>query len=271
MTVTIKKELVTPELAAKWLNANTDNRSLRDGVVERYANDMKTLRWTQCPAPICFYEDGGLGDGQHRLYAVIESEMAQEFFVARGFNRADGLNFDVGLGRTLVDNGRISGLDTGLSHNLIACARAVQSGEASRRGGGSSNAEKLEIVAEHREACNWAISHLPPSKNIYNSAILGAVARAWYWEADKERLDKFCKAISSGFSDGDADSAAIAMRNYMIQHAGIAAGSSMWRDTFMKAMNAIEYFMKRKKLTYIKGVKEEAYPLKKKRSLKKAA
>ena len=269
MPVKTTREQVTPKMAEAWLNANKSNRSLREGVVEQYAADMRAGRWTNCTQPIAFYDDGDLADGQHRLYAIVESGEPQEFNIMRGLCRADGLNIDTGLGRTLVDNGRISGLDTGLSAGLVGAARACQTGMPSA--GRLSNAQKLEIVAEHREACEWAISKLPHTKNICNSAVLGAVARAWYYENDLDRLEKFCKALGTGFSDGDADSAAIAMRNYMLERPGMAAGPAMWRDTFLKVQNAISYFMKRQRLTVIKGVKDEAYPLKKKRAAKKAA
>lgn len=270
MAFTQTLEKVTPAMAERWLNANTGNRSMRHGVAERYSADMKAGKWTQCTAPIAFYDNDELADGQHRLFAVVESGTTQTFIILRGLDRVSGLNIDTGLGRTLVDNGRISGLDTNLSHTLIATARAVQSGEATRRGGTESNAQKLLVVDEHREACQWAVSNMPDTKNIKNSAVLGAVARAWYWEQDKDRLAEFCRVVATGFSEGHGDSAAVAMRNYLIQHAGLASGSSMWRDTFLKVMNAIQYFMKRQKLTYIKSVKDEAYPLKKKRQLKKA-
>lgn len=259
--------LVTPKLAAQWLDANLTNRSLRQGVVEQYANDMKANRWTNCTAPIAFYADGDLADGQHRLWAVVESETSQSFIIVRGLAREDGLNIDTGLGRTVVDNGRISGLDPGLSPALVGTARATAHGMPSS--GRLSNAQKLEIVNEHREAASWAISKMPHTKNICNSAVLGAVARAWYYETDMERLEKFCKALGTGFSDGDADSAAVALRNYLLSNGGLASTTAMWRDTFLKVQNSIHYFMKRQRLTVIKGVKEEAYPLKKRRATAK--
>lgn len=264
MAIDVKVERVGPKKAEAWINANKTNRSLRDGIVEQYAADMRAGRWTQCTAPIGFYADGDLADGQHRLYAIIESGTEQQFTIMRGLDRADGLNIDMGLSRSLVDNGRISGMDPNLSHNIIAIARAVETGMGST--GRMSNAQKLDMVAEHRAAAEWANSHMPHTKYVCNSAVLAAVARAWYVERDYERLDKFCKVLGTGHSDGDADSAAISMRNYLvIQHPGTAASSPMWRDTFLKVQNAIAYFMKRQRLTVIKGVKDEAYPLRRKR------
>lgn len=271
MAMEVTKEAITPAKAERWLNANPSNRNMREGVAEQYAADMKAGRWTQCTDSISFYADGELADGQHRLWAIVDSGTTQTFVVIRGLAREDGLNIDVGLGRTLVDNGRISGADTGLSHNIIATARAVATGLPSS--GRLSNAQKLALVAEHREASEWAISKTPHTKNVCNSASLAAIARAWYAETDLERLEKFAKVLGNGFSDGDADSAAISMRNYFLNNPGIAASTPMWRDTFLKVQNAIHYFMRRQRLVTIKGVKDEAYPLRKKRAppLRRAA
>lgn len=92
-------ETVTPKLAEAWINANKSNRKLREGLVEKYACDMRAGKWTQCPEPISFYADGDLADGQHRLFAIIESDTTQEFPIARGLSREAGLNINTGAGR----------------------------------------------------------------------------------------------------------------------------------------------------------------------------
>lgn len=272
MAVTTSTERVTPAKAERWLNSNCNNRSLRDGVVEAYAEDMRTGNWTRCVQPIAFYEDGDLADGQHRLYAIVESGTEQDFVIMRGLSRRDGLNIDTGLARTVVDNARISGVDPHLSNNLVATARAIDSGETGGGGKRLTNAQKLMLVDEHRDAAQWAIATLPRAKNIFNVPVLAAIGRAWYHESDLDRLTKFCQVLATGFGEEAEDhTAAIAMRNYLLNNAGMASTSAMWRDTFLKAMNAVKYFMGRKRLTVIKGVAEEAYPLKKKKPARKAA
>ena len=66
-------ENISPQQAEKMLNSNKGNRKLRDGVVEKYALDMVSGNWTQCPVPISFLQNGDVADGQHRLWAIIES------------------------------------------------------------------------------------------------------------------------------------------------------------------------------------------------------
>jgi hypothetical protein len=258
----MRREKITPTKAQQWLDANKTNRSLREGIVEQYAADMRAGNWTKCPVPISFYKDGDLADGQHRLYAIIESGTTQEFYVLRDLERKDGLNIDTGLSRSVVDNGRISGLDPHLSNSLVSAARGVAEGNASNSR--MSNAAKLAQVNEHREACEWAVTALPRTKGIANSVVYAAIARAWYYEDDKERLEKFCRVLGTGFSDGDADSAAVSMRNYLISNIGVSASTVMWRDTFLKVQHAVKQFMKRQRLTVIRSIKDEVYPLKKK-------
>lgn len=252
-------ERITPAKAEKYLNENKGNRSLREGVAEKYAADMAAGKWTVCAAPIVFYENGDLADGQHRLYAVIESGTTQTFSVVRNFPREAGLNIDTGLTRSLVDNGRISGADTHLSHGLIAAARAINDGTSG--GPGVSNAAKLEIVTSHREAAQFAMSYGPKGKGLRNAVVLGAVGRAWYHEDDKDKLRRFGEVVTGGFASGETESAAVAIRNYMMSKGRQASTGGNWRDTFLKVQNAIWYFMRGKSLTYIRTVVDEAYPL----------
>lgn len=257
-------ETVTPKIAEGWLNANKSNRRLRDGIVEKYADDMKHGRWTTCPEPISFYTDGDLADGQHRLFAIIESDTPQTFPIARGLKREDGLNLNTGLGRTLVDNARISKTDDGLSKALIATARAMEFGTISV-GRSVSNGETLDIVDRHREAAAFAASEVRRKPLLCGAVVTGAVGRAYAAGADHDKLRRFCDVLGTGLYNGDTETAAVAIRNYLLEKGAVLSSSGLWVDTFMKEQNAIRYFTEGRKLTVIKSVSEEAYPLKKTR------
>lgn len=252
---------VTPTMAEQWLNFNKNNRKLREGVAEKYAEDMAQDRWTECPEPISFYDDGDLADGQHRLFAIVLSGKTIEFPVAHNLSRAAGLNLNMGLMRSLVDNARISGTDPDLSNQLLGLARAIELGKPSSNNIPLSNAQRLEMVDKHREAAKWVISHGPRGRGLNNAMMGAALARAWYYETDLDRLKLFCDVFSSGHvHDAEQDSAAVTLRNYFLQKSALG-GTALWTDTFFKAQNAIHYFMEGKRLTVIKTVKDEAYPL----------
>lgn len=252
--------LVTKEIADKWLNENPCNRDLRPGIVEKYASDLRAGRWTQCNVAIAWYADGELADGQHRLYAISETGISMMCIVMRGLPRSAGLNIDTGLTRTLVDNAKISGSDPDLSHMLISVARAIEFG---RRGDQAlSNSARLEFIQKHREAATWAIANGPSGRMVRNAVTLAAVGRAWYVEKDHlEKLARYGQVLGGAFTEGRSESAAVAMRNYIVGKAGIAISPPMWVDTFWKVQNTISYFMRGTPLTVVKGVSVEMYPL----------
>lgn len=258
-------ETVTPKKAQQYLNRNKSNRTLRAGVVERYSEDMRNEAWTICTAPIVFYDNGDIADGQHRLWAIIESKKSQEFFIMRDLPKEAGLNIDTGLGRSLVDAAKISGIDEGLTHTLISTCRAYHFGHRNKigiKGRSASNSEKLEWVAMYREPCEWAIHHGPVGKFVRNSIVLGAIARAVTYEKDPERLARFSDVLTKGFAVAEDESSAVAIRNYLLKLGQSASTDALWRDTFMKVQNAIWYFMRKKPLFVIKAQTDERYPRK---------
>ena len=256
---TANLELVTVAKATAWLNRNKSNRHLRPGVVEKYAQDMLAGKWTACAAPIVFYVDGDIADGQHRLWAIVESKKPQRFSVLRNFPREAALNIDTGVPRNLVDNARIAGIEDGLSLTLIAWSRAVEEGRRSTNP--LSNAHKLALVQKHREAVSWVMQGAKLKGSLLRNSVTGAaMARACYAEPDKERLAHFGHVLSSGFSNGDEDSAGIAIRNYLLARRSVMQ-TSEWRDAFLKVQNAIWYFMRKRKLHVIKPIESESYPL----------
>lgn len=272
---TPKLETITPAKAAQYMNRNNGNRKLREGVAEKYAADMRAGLWTECAAPIWFYDNGDVADGQHRLWAIIDSETTQKFLVGHNFARNAGLNIDTHAPRGVVDNARISGRDSGLSNELVALGRAIEIGDRHGMGSGKrreslSNSQKIAYVDLHREAADLTIANGPRGRGVRNAVVLSAVARAWYHEKDKDKLRRFCEVLSSGHSDGTKESAAVTLRNYLTTKFAPGAGASIhnaWRDTLLKTENAIHYFVREKQLMAIKAIQSEVYPLKKKRQV----
>lgn len=270
--ITCAFENITPAKAERMLNNNKGNRKLREGVSERYAEDMRRGRWTNCVAPIAIYADGDLADGQHRLWAVVMAGVAVRFLVVRGIDRADGLNIDVGLVRSLVDNARISGVNIDLSNRLLSVTRAIGTGcRSSGKENQLSNAQRLALVDQYGEAARWAMSNAPSGRAFSHSLVVAAMARAWYYENDKARIAEFAVVLSRGFMQTDGDSAAVALRNFLLNNDGGFGRPDVWRDAFLKSQNAIKYFMRRKKLTMIKSVKDEVYPAPQPEQFRRAA
>ena len=81
-------ESITPEMAIEYLSKNIDgryaNRSITRSDVIKYANEMKAGNWRVDVNPIIFDKKGRMIDGQHRLEAILEAEIAVNMLVKRG-------------------------------------------------------------------------------------------------------------------------------------------------------------------------------------------
>lgn len=90
-----KVELITPEVAAKMLEKNTHNRPLSQAVVDQYVKDMQEGRWLFNKIPILFDWNDVLLDGQHRLWAVVQSGFHMLCVVERNVDPAVFATIDI--------------------------------------------------------------------------------------------------------------------------------------------------------------------------------
>lgn len=109
--VLVDRELITPEIAEKYLGTNQGNRSLRQAKVDGYARDMTAGRWVFNGDAIRFDYHGVLIDGQHRLWAVIESGVTMDTLVVRGLPTDTRDTVDVGATRTARDGLKFRGVE----------------------------------------------------------------------------------------------------------------------------------------------------------------
>ncbi len=79
----ISVETVTPQLAERYLAANSGNRNIVRSHVSAMARDIANGQWMFNAQPICFSASGRLLNGQHRLSAVIEAGEPIEVMVMR--------------------------------------------------------------------------------------------------------------------------------------------------------------------------------------------
>jgi hypothetical protein len=114
---------VTPKIATEWLEKNTNNRSIRDYHVEALARDMREGRWKINGDTIRFDAEGNLADGQHRLWAILNSGTTQQMFVVRGISVDAFDTIDSGALRTAGDALHRSGFTN--TNHLAAATRVL--------------------------------------------------------------------------------------------------------------------------------------------------
>lgn len=96
-------ELITPALAALYLEKNKINRTIRPDAVAAYARDMKSGEWVTSGESIQIDWFDRVIDGQHRLEAIIQSGVTIELLVVRGLDPKAQQRIDSGIVRAYAD------------------------------------------------------------------------------------------------------------------------------------------------------------------------
>ena len=116
----IEKVLVTPYLASKLLEKNVDNRSIKQPIVNSYADEMKNGNWREDTFEfIKISSEGFLLDGQHRLLAVVQSQKYINFQIAYGLQKDIFPVLDTGAIRSSKDVFSIKKIDNANSITSI--------------------------------------------------------------------------------------------------------------------------------------------------------
>lgn len=150
--------MVSPEVAARWLESNTHNRPMRN-VVNQYAADMAAGRWTFDAAAICFNSEGRLLNGQHRLRAVVESGQTVPFQVARNVPDEAMKTMDTGAKRSAADYFSLEGnKNTAVLASSSKLAILYTDGRIykDRKYHFTSTSELSQFVDENEDIAKWA-------------------------------------------------------------------------------------------------------------------
>lgn len=120
-----KVENITPDRARRMLEHTERlgfaNRSLVRARVEKLVHAIETDQWQITHQGIALRDDGAVIDGQHRLAAIIQAEIAVDMLVTRDVPSETFTVVDTARARTTSDSLRIAGFsDTNV---LAAIAR----------------------------------------------------------------------------------------------------------------------------------------------------
>ena len=102
---------INPEFAHKLLKYNPKNRRLNILHVRGLASQMEDGLFMPELGFISFDKKGQMIDGQHRLYAIIESQTSFKMRIITGLDSKVRNIIDTGLKRTLADILRMDGID----------------------------------------------------------------------------------------------------------------------------------------------------------------
>jgi|SRR5215475_1187591 len=246
-------EDIGPDLAAKYLELNINNRRIRQKVIEKFTRDMLRGKWKLTHQGIAFNEDGNLIDGQHRLWAIVESGCTIRLMVTRGLSRDANEGIDEMLNRKATDILHYRGVQA--SAHELAIARIIITPKVNAL----SRAETMEAFIKHQDAINSVWRMFPShKKKITIAAVLGAMARAWYTQ-ERPRLSRFADVLYDGVATDD-DRVIMILRDFL-QTLKTVSGQTLNVEIYGKTERALHAFLTGDRISKLYVASQELFPL----------
>lgn len=144
---------ITPELAAEWLEKNTLNRTLRQTRVTVYARAMSRGLWKYNYQPIILDGAGRLIDGQHRLWACVESGVSFDSDVIFNASREIMDTLDGAASRSNADHAQLQGVsNANMAASIAKLLIIYEDGNIHRCDAGGAFPTTQEVVERSHEA-----------------------------------------------------------------------------------------------------------------------
>lgn len=213
--------LVTPELATRLIELNTDNRPIRfkglNRTVEAYSKAMARGEWQLNGEPIIISREGILNDGQHRLWAVVESGATVRMMITLGVDRESRHTVDQGAART---PGHILAMFGEKNTNQLAHAlQFVWAYDGHRVFSYRPSSEELLSTLDRHPGLRIAVTDVAPLVREFHVSA-GYMAAAYYvcGRVDRHAAGLFLEATTTGLGLNDKNSPVVRLRKRFQNH-----------------------------------------------------
>ncbi len=252
---------IGPDLATRWLEGNTHNRPVKQGLVDRFVRDMKAGNWRLTHQGIAFDVNGVLIDGQHRLWAVVLSGVPVQLRVFFNEPIENMKAVDIGQTRSNFDVLHLSGEAGPITVSHLATLRAMLAGDSSqtRR---LTVSEEADLMIKHAAAVNFAMEHLGTCRfrGVATATIRGIVARAYY-SANHAKLVHFCDVLKTGGSPDEEDAPVVLLWQFLVGNAGAGKAGAVRRVRYAKAERGLMAYLRGERIQHLRAVGSELFPL----------
>ena len=197
---------VTPELAVTLLDGNLKNRPKNNRNFKRLCSQLRDGKWKVNGTTITFSRHWHLLDGQHRLFAIVETGISAPCILGIGFDAAAFATLDQGAKRTNADNLSIAGFgNTRLLAAMIGIYQAAKNGSAVSGSARSIEPEDCIRLAQETLHIQAAVKkakeyHQKGARFVPTSLIGGLMARAM--EIDRRAAFKFFEYLLNDNCNG---------------------------------------------------------------------
>lgn len=191
---------ITPEQAFKWLEG-APNRPIRPRKVELYAAAMMAGQWKVNNDAIAFSADGDLLNGQHRLWACVESKKSFDSLVIFNVEKDAFLTMDQGAHRSPADHIHTAGYKD-IKNGAIVAATAAQIAKYRTNNLYSNIAVApsvvLEVLAKEPDIIKWVAEARRAPNNLRGFASSIATVLTLGAKRYPEKAEEFLKLWVSG-------------------------------------------------------------------------
>jgi len=182
----MKAEIITlnPEKAKQLLEMNINNRKLKTNYKNGYVKQMKEGNWKENGEPIILDTNGIVKDGQHRLYAVIESGVSYKVPLISNVSPDVMDTIDTGTNRSISDVLELNGfkyvclmattVKTIIKHNQGLTASSNGSAKIK-----VSNSSALEYAKTNKEKLYNICRHINTIKDKSHNKLLTTHQIVW--------------------------------------------------------------------------------------------
>lgn len=193
---------LTPELAASYLETNTNNRKIRVSRVATLARVIARNEWVENGEAIKFDTDGYLLDGQHRLEAIIMAAKEIRTLVVTGLHPQSQVSMDQGAGRTFADTltwlGESNTTDLASTIRVLKHFYSIGRVTTQNHSASYTKEELLQFLEDH-PGIRDALS--PPESKMNRSLLTPSVSASIYYilsDIDTDNADDFFYKLGSG-------------------------------------------------------------------------
>lgn len=251
---------VTPEMAKRWLERNTENRNVNHARVKAIARDIKDGHWDCTHQGIAIASDGTLVDGQHRLMAIVQANKTVRVPVA--MNAPKSTHIDSGAIRSLTNRIQMgtNGLDW-VNKNTTAAVRVINSMFSSLH---LTNEETLrEWLNAYKIQVQGAMSCVKHTSvpNLGSSGISAGFITALINGVPEQYLHDFAEVMYSSYAQKPQDIYPISLRDEISKYKKNPASGTLQRYAYVRTCHRVnQYYCAATGQKFAKRVVDSTFP-----------
>jgi hypothetical protein len=264
--------LITPQLAAEFLKRNLNNRKLRDRHVKKLAKEMSNGKWVLNGEPIQFNNKGELINGQHRLHAIVLSNVSVYILVVSGiedenaFATIDQNSLSRGAHTVLQMKGvNYAPIMVSISKKLIHWKNTHDKFNFSFNNNAYkevSSSDVVDFYEENETDILFVFEAIRDARLIKTCGARSALMAALYicYKANPKTAPRFISMLKSGI--GLQDQSPVLLLREKLTYSVPKEGGRLWDQEVMaltiKAFNA---YSERKTRKILRWTEKEKFPI----------